>query len=111
MIDINKKSNKLGNITVVTDDRKMKTSAETNILLRFDEKSLFLLLLGFSLSSYYFLFKLYIGERNLEKISKHKIRLNYDCVNRTTLKGLRWSILFIFSLDRTPEYKNFVNQR
>ena len=110
-----------GTLRIEYDDDTMKTKlisprfGSTFATLRFDEKSFFNTLLGFTP---YWDYKptnaihanspgVYTSEKKLNLSTKDKIRLNCDVIDGSIQNGLRHPILFSFVLDKKPGYKVF----
>ena len=88
--------------------RKTKFVVENGILaIRFDEKSFFSNILGFSSGCDYKHYKKYISQKIVNLSSTNKIHLKCDCIDGSIQNGLRQPILFSFVLDKPSGYKFF----
>ena len=88
----------------------MKTKLVVNngiIAIRFDEKSFFSTVLGFTPGWDYKHYNKYTRQKVVNLGSTNKIHLKYDCINGSVLNGIRQPILFSFVLDELPKYKVF----
>ena len=77
------------------------------IAIRFDEKSFFSTILGFTTEWDYKQYKKYISQQIVNLSSTNKIHLKCDCIDGSIQNGLRQPILFSFVLDKPSEYKVF----
>ena len=46
-------------------------------------------------------------EKNIETMPIDKFQIKYDCVDRSILDGLREPIVFIFGLNKSPDFRFF----
>ena len=99
-------------IVIEFDDITMKTKLVVRagiIAIRFDEKSFFSTVLGFTPCWDY----KHYNEHNSQKIinlsSKNKIHLKSDIIDGSVLNGIRQPILFSFVLDKKLGYRVFCN--
>ena len=97
-------------IDIEHDDITMKTKMVVKsgiIAIRFDEKSFFSTILGFTPGWDY---KHYIKNTSQKIVnlgSTNKIHLKCDCIDGSLVNGIRQSILYSFVLDKLPGYKVF----
>ena len=77
------------------------------IAIRFDEKSFFSTLLGFTPGWDYKHYNKYASQKVVNLGSTNKIHLKCDCIDGSVLNGIRQPILFSFALDKLPGYKVF----
>ena len=92
------------------DDIIMKTKLEVRagiICIRFDEKSFFSTILGFTSGWDYKHYNKYTSQKVVNLGSTNKIHLNCDCIDGSVLDGVRQPILYSFVLDKLPGYKVF----
>ena len=97
-------------IDIEYDDITMKTKLVVNngiIAIRFDEKSFFSTVLGFTPVWDYKHYNKYTSQKVVNLGSTNKIHLKSDVVNGSIVNGLRQSILYSFVLDKLPGYKVF----
>ena len=97
-------------IDIEYDDITMKTKLVVKsgiIAIRFDEKSFFSTVLGFSPGWDYKHYNEYTSQKILNLGSTNKIHLKCDCINGSVLNGIRQPILFSFVLDKLPGYRVF----
>ena len=83
----------------------MKTKLVVNpgiIAIRFDEKSFFSTILGFTTGWDYKHYKEYISLKFVNISSTTKIPLKCDVIDGSVVKGLRQPILYSFVLDKKP---------
>ena len=76
-----------------------------NIAIRFDEKSFFSTVLGFTSGGDY---KQYIentSQKNSDLGSTDKLQLKCDVIDSSVVNGLSQPILYSFVLDKLPGYK------
>ena len=98
-------------IVIEYDDIKIKTKLDVKagiIAIRFDEKSFFTTILGFSPGWDYKHFNKYISQKIVNLSNTNKIHLKCDVIDGSVVNGLRQSILYSFVLDKKPGYKVFV---
>ena len=94
------------------DDITMKTKLVVRfgpIASRFDEKSFFSTILGFTSGWNYQPYNTYISQKlvNSSRTNKHHLKCN--CIDGSIQNGLRQPILFSFVLDKPSGYKLFAN--
>ena len=97
-------------IVIEYDDINMKTKLDIKagiIAIRFDEKSFFSTILGFTSGWDYKHYNKYTSQKVVNLGSTNKIHLNCDCIDGSVVNGIRHSILFSFVLDKKPGYKIF----
>ena len=97
-------------IVIEYDDIKMKTKLDVKsgiIAIRFDEKSFFNTILGFTSGWDYKHYNKYTSQKVANLGSTNKIRLKCYCIDGSVLNGIRQPILFSFVLDKLPGYKVF----
>ena len=97
-------------IVIDYDDIKMKIKLDVksgNIAIRFDEKSFFTSILGFSPGWDYKHYNKYISQKIVNLSNTNKIHLKCDVIDGSVVNGLRQSILYSFILDKRPGYKVF----
>ena len=100
----------LNAIDIKYDDIIMKTKLEVRagiIIIRFDEKSFFSTILGFTSGWDYKHYNKYTSRKVVNLGSTNKIHLNCDCIDGSVVNGIRHPILFSFVLDKKPGYKVF----
>ena len=92
------------------DDITMKTKMVVKsgiIAIRFDEKSFFSTILGFTPGWDYKHYNKYISQKIVNLSNTNKIHLKCDAINGSVVNGLRQPILYSFVLDKLPGYKVF----
>ena len=97
-------------IVMEYDDIKMKTklNVKTRILaIRFDEKSFFSTILGFTSGWDYKHYKKYISQKIVNLSNTNKIHLKCDAIDGSVVNGVRQPILYSFVLDKRAGYKVF----
>ena len=97
-------------IDIEYDDIIMKTKLVVRsgiIAIRFDEKSFFNAVLGFTSGWDYKHYNKYISQKMVNLGSTNKIHLKCDCIDGSIRDGVRQSILFSFVLDKPAGYKVF----
>ena len=97
-------------ILIRLDDitRKTKLVVRSGIIgIRFDEKSFFSTILGFTPGWDYIHYNQYLSQKILNLSSTNKIHLNCDCIDGSVVKGIREPILFSFVLDKPSGYEVF----
>ena len=97
-------------IDIEYDDITMKTKLVLRsgiIAIRFDEKSFFITVLGFTPGWDYKHYNKYISQKILNLGSTNKIHLKCDIIDGSVVDGLRQPILYSFVLDKLPGYKVF----
>ena len=77
------------------------------IAIRFDEKSFFSTILGFTSGWDYKHYNRYISQNIVNLSSTNKIHLKCDAIDGSVVDGVRQPILFSFVLDKLPGYKVF----
>ena len=94
-------------IDIEYDDITMKTKLVVNIgiiAIKFDEKSFFSTILGFTPGWDYKHYNKYTSQKIVNLGSTNKIHLKCDCINGTIQNGSRQPILFSFVLDKPAGY-------
>ena len=97
-------------IDIEFDDITMKTKLVVRdgiIAIRFDEKSFFSTILGFTQGWDYEHHNEDISQKFVNLGSTNKIHLKCDCIDGSVVNGLRQPILYSFVLDKLPGYKVF----
>ena len=97
-------------IDIEFDDitRKTKLVVKSGIIaIRFDEKSFFSTVLGFTPGWDYKHYNKYISQKVVNLGSTNKIHLKSDYIDGSVVNGLRQPILYSFVLDKLPGYKVF----
>ena len=97
-------------IDIEYDDITMKTKLVVNIgiiAIRFDEKSFFSTILGFTPGWDYKHYNKYVSQKIVNLGSTNKIHLKCDIIDGSVVNGLRQPILYSFVLDKKPGYKVF----
>ena len=97
-------------IVIEFDDITRKTKLVVNsgiIAIRFDEKSFFSTILGFTPGWDYKHYNKYISQKIVNLSNTNKIHLKCDCIDGTNQDGIRQPILFSFVLDKPAGYKVF----
>ena len=97
-------------IDIEYDDITMKTKLVVRsgiIAIRFDEKSFFSTILGFTPGWDYKHYNKYTSQKVVNLGSTNKIHLKCDCNDGSVVNGLRQPILYSFVLDKLPGYKVF----
>ena len=97
-------------IVIEFDDITRKTKLVVNsgiIAIRFDEKSFFSLILGFTPGWDYKHYNKYISQKIVNLSNTNKIHLKCDCIDGTIQDGIRQPVLFSFVLDKPAGYKVF----
>ena len=97
-------------IDIEYDDITMKTKLVVkfgSIVIRFDGKSFFSTVLGFSPGWDYKHYNEYISQKILNLGSTNKIHLKCDVIDGSVVNGLRQPKLYSFVLDKKPGYKLF----
>ena len=75
--------------------------------IRFDEKSFFSTILGFTSGWDYKHYNQYLSQKIVNLSSTNEIHLKCDCIDGSIQDGLRQPILFSFVLDKPSGYKVF----
>ena len=97
-------------IDIEYDDITMKTKLKPRamiVAIRFDEKSFFSTVLGFTPGWDYKHYNKYISQKIVNLGSTIKIHLKCDIIDGSIVDGVRQSILYSFVLDKKPGYKVF----
>ena len=97
-------------IVIEFDDINMKTKLDVKagiIAIRFDEKSFFNNILGFTPGWDYKHYNKYISQKIVNLGNTNKIHLKCDVIDGSVVDGLRQPILYSFVLDKKPGYKVF----
>ena len=97
-------------IDIDNNDITMKTEMVVKsgiIAIRFDEKSFFSTILGFTPGWDYKHYNKYISQKIVNLSNTNKIHLKCDAINVSVVNGLRQPILYSFVLDKLPGYKVF----
>ena len=97
-------------IVIEYDDINMKTKLVVQsgiIAVRFDEKSFFSTILGFTSGWDYKHYNKYISQKIVNLSNTNKIHLKCDVIDGSVVNGLRQPILYSFVLDKKPGYKVF----
>ena len=97
-------------IDVEYDDITMKTKLVVKfgiIAIKFDEKSFFSTILGFTPGWDYKHYNKYVSQKIVNLGSTNKIHLKCDVIDGSVVNGLRQPILYSFVLDKKPGYKVF----
>ena len=97
-------------IDIDHNDITMKTEMVVKsgiIAIRFDEKSFFSTVLGFTPGWDYKHYNKYISQKIVNLSNTNKIHLKCDAINGSVVNGLRQPILYSFVLDKLPGYKVF----
>ena len=95
-------------IDIEYDDVTMKTKLVVRpgtIAIRFDEKSFFSTVLGFTSGWDYEHYNEYTSQRILDLGSTNKIHLKCYVIDGSVVNGLRQPIFYSFVLDKLPGYK------
>ena len=77
------------------------------IAIRFDEKSFFSTILGFTPGWDYKHYNQYLSQKIVNLSSTNKIPLKCDCIDGSVVDGIRQPILFSFVLDKPSGNKVF----
>ena len=94
-------------IDIEYDDITMKTNLVVRsgiIAIRFDEKSFFSTILGFTPGWDYKHYNKYTSQKLVNLGSTNKIHLKYDCIDGSVVDGIRQPILYSFISDKLPGY-------
>ena len=97
-------------IDIEYDDITMKTKLVVKsgvIAIRFDEKSFFNTILGFTPGWDYKHYNKYISQKVVNLGSTNNIHLKCDVIDGSVVDSLRKPILYSFILDKLPGYKVF----
>ena len=97
-------------ILIRLDDITKKTKLVVNsgiIAIRFDEKSFFSTILGFTSGWDYKHYNQYLSEKIVNLSSLNKIHLKCDAIDGSFQDGVKQPILFSFVLDKPSGYKVF----
>ena len=97
-------------ILIRLDDVTRKTKLIVNsgiIAIRFDEKSFFSTILGFTAGWDYKHYIQYLSQKIVNLSSTNKIHLKCDAIDGTVVNGVRQPIIYSFVLDKPSGYKIF----
>ena len=97
-------------IVIEYDDIKMKTKLDVKagiIAIRFDEKSFFSTILGFTPGWDYKHYNKYISQKTVNLSNTNKIHLKCDAIDGSVVNGVRQPILYSFVLNKPTGYKVF----
>ena len=97
-------------ILIRLDDITRKTKLVVRsgfIAIRFDEKSFFSTILGFTPGWDYKRYNQYLSQKIVNLSSTNKYHLKCDCTDGSVVNGVREPILFSFVLDKPAGYKVF----
>ena len=97
-------------ILIRLDDitRKTKLVVISGIIaIRFDEKSFFSTILGFTAGWDYKHYNQYLSQKNVNLSSTNEIYLKCDAINGSVVDGVRQPIIYSFVLDKPSGYKVF----
>ena len=97
-------------ILIRRDDitRKTKLVVRSGIIaIRFDEKSFFSTILGFTPGWDYKHYNQYLSQKIVNLSNTNKIHLKCDVINGSVVDGIRQPILYSFVLDKPAGYKVF----
>ena len=97
-------------IAIEFDDITRKTKLDVRpgiIAIRFDERSFFSTILGFTSGWDYKHYNKYISQKIVKLSGTNKIHLKCDYIDGSIQNGFRQPILFSFVLDKTSGYKVF----
>ena len=97
-------------ILIRLDDvtRKIKLVVRSGIIaIRFDEKSFFSTILGFTPGWDYKHYNQYLSQKIVNLNSTNKIHLKCDIIDGSVVNGIRQPILYSFVLDKPSGYKVF----
>ena len=97
-------------ILIRLDDITRKTKLVVNegiIAIRFDEKSFFSTILGFTSVWDYKHYNKFVSQKIVNLSSTNKIHLKCDAIDGSVVNGLRQPILYSFVLDKPSGYKVF----
>ena len=97
-------------IDIEYDDITMKTKLVVRygiIAIRFDEKSFFSTILGFTSGWDYKFYNKYTSQKFVSLSNTNKIHLKCDIIDGSVVNGSRQPILYSFVLEKLPGYKVF----
>ena len=97
-------------ILIRLDDVSRKTKLVVNsgiIAIRFDEKSFFSTILGFTAGWDYKHYTQYLSQNIVNLSNTNKIHLKCDAIDGSVVNGVRQPILYSFVLDKPSGYKVF----
>ena len=97
-------------ILIRLDDVTRKTKLVVNsgiIAVRFDEKSFFSTILGFTAGRDYKHYNQYLSQKIVNLSITNKIHLKCDAIDGSVVDGVRQPILYSFVLDKPSGYKVF----
>ena len=95
-------------IVIEFDDFTMKNKVVLRpgiLSIRFDDKSFFSTVLGFTPSWNYKHYNQYISQKNVNLISANKIHLECDVIDGSVVNAMRQPVIYSFILDKTPGYE------
>ena len=95
-------------ILIRLDDVTRKTKLIVNsgsIAIKFDEKSFFSTILGFTAVWDYKHYNQYLSQKTVNLSNTNKIHLKCDAIDGSVVNGIRQPILFSFVLDKPSGYK------
>ena len=108
-------------VNVTKDDIRLKSNLKTNQTLIFTEKSFFYTILGFTQSYsyplndragfYQLIAGFYKSDRPNNITGIDKVHLKCDCIQGSTVNGIREPILYSFALSSPPGYKIYNEPR
>ena len=97
-------------ILIRLDDVTRKTKLVVNsdiIAVRFDEKSFFSTILGFTADWDYKHYNQYLSQKIVNLSNTNKIHLKCDAIDGSVVNGVRQPIIYSFVLDKPSGYKVF----
>ena len=97
-------------IVIELDDVSRKTKLVVSngiIAVRFDEKSFFSTILGFTAGWDYKHYNQYLSQKIVNLSSTNEIHLKCDAINGSVVNGIRQPILYSFVLEKPSGYKVF----
>ena len=97
-------------ILIRLDDVTRKTKLIVNsgiTAIRFEEKSFFSTILGFTAGWDYKHYSQYLSQKIVNLSSTNKVHLKCDAINGSVVNGIRQPILYSFVLDKPSGYKKF----
>ena len=97
-------------IVIEYDDIKMKTKLDVKagiLAIRFDEKSFFSTILGFTPGWDYKHYNKYISQKIVNLSNTNKVLLKCDAIDGSVVNGVRQPILYSFLLDKPSGFKVF----
>ena len=109
------------NVSITVDDIRLKSNLQINQTLIFTEKSFFYTVLGFTQSRSYPLNDIdshyqiiagsYKSDKPINITGIDKIHLKCDCIQGSTVNGIREPILYSFALSSPPGHKIYKEPR